>query len=125
MTLDVRADNGSPDQKSELPELLEKFIIMNDHTALMAGVTLNPFFLYRMRSEFPELAKAGYTISITDSDYSDKGREIRGAISKGNHNISLGSIWIRTDGKVEPGAGLKPYTDLIRFVQDVERKYSY
>ncbi len=101
----------------DLPELLESFITMNAEQALLDHIIFNPVFLYMIKNEFPELAKAGYQISITETE-TKEGKVISGEIRKAQFTFSVGSVLITPEGKTKILGGVKTYPDLIRFIRE-------
>lgn len=101
----------------DIADLTERFILMNGDEALIGTVLFNPFFLYRMKRELPELFKAGFVIGITETQ-TDKGNIISGFIRKKDKGIDLGSVLITTKGQIQVIGGLKTYTDLVRFIKE-------
>jgi hypothetical protein len=100
---------------AELAALVEKMVLMNKKDALIHDVLVNPFFLYRIRDELPDLRKHGFWVTITETETAD-GRLVGATIRKDGDVFDLGTVLISEEG-VEPISGLRNYMDLVRFIK--------
>jgi len=89
--------------------------MMNSKDALLKEVQFNPFFLYTLKHEFPDLQKKGFIITVIET-LSPEGRFVSGSIKKKEYTLDLGTVKISEKG-IEPISGLRPYTDLVEFVR--------